>query len=110
MTRVSNLTTDFYTDMLIKVFAILLLLGFVPVAAQAQKASTKKAAGHYECPMHPDVTSKKPGKCPKCQMALRFTKDKPKEEAPPAETAIDSDAHSGRCRSGSERKITKLLH
>ena len=37
--------------------------------------------------MHPDITSKKPGKCPKCQMTLRFTPDKPKEEAPaePAE-------------------------
>lgn len=25
----------------------------------------------YSCPMHPDVTSKKPGKCPKCGMTLR---------------------------------------
>jgi protein SCO1/2 len=71
--------------MLTKALAILLLFGFVPpmnfVAAQ-----TRKPAGHYECPMHPDVTSKKPGKCPKCGMTLRFTKDKPKEEAQPAET------------------------
>ena len=71
--------------MLTKALAILLLFGFVPpmnfVAAQ-----TRKPVGHYECPMHPDVTSKKPGKCPKCGMTLRFTKDKPKEEAPPAET------------------------
>lgn len=67
--------------MFIKAFAILLVLGLVvPVAAQ-----TQKAAGHYECPMHPDVTSKKPGKCPKCKMVLRFTKDKPKQEAPTAE-------------------------
>jgi len=71
--------------MLTKALAILLLFGFVPpmnfVAAQ-----TRKPVGHYECPMHPDVTSEKPGKCPKCGMTLRFTKDKPKEEAPPAET------------------------
>lgn len=68
--------------MLIKAVVILLVLGFVPVMAQ-----TRKPSGHYECPMHPDVTSMKPGKkCPKCGMTLRFTKDKPKEEAPPAET------------------------
>ena len=69
-------------DMLTKVLVILLLFGFVPVAAQ-----TRKASGHYECPMHPEVTSKKPGKCPKCQMTLRFTPDKPKQEAPPAAPA-----------------------
>jgi len=69
-------------DMLTKALVILLLFGFVPIAAQ-----TRKPSGHYECPMHPEVTSKKPGKkCPKCGMALRFTKDKPKEEAPRAET------------------------
>jgi len=69
------------TDMLTKALVVLLLFGFVPVMAQ-----TRKASGHYECPMHPDVTSKKPGKCPKCQMKLRFTPDKPKEEAPAVET------------------------
>jgi protein SCO1/2 len=68
--------------MLTKALVILLLLGFVPVVAQ-----TRKPSGHYECPMHPDITSKKPGKCPKCGMTLRFTPDKPKEEAPPAEPA-----------------------
>src|SRR6185503_1649554 len=71
--------------MLTKALVILLLLGFVPVLAQ-----TRKPSGHYECPMHPDVTSKKPGKCPKCGMTLRFTKNKPKnkpkEVVPPAET------------------------
>jgi protein SCO1 len=72
-----------------KAFVILLVLGFVPLVNIAA-AQTMKPAGHYECPMHPDVTSKKPGKCPKCQMALRFKKDKPKEEAPaePASTAV----------------------
>jgi len=70
--------------MFIKALVIVFLLGFVPLAAQ-----TRKPAGHYECPMHPEVTSKKPGKCPKCQMTLRWTKEKPKEkeEVPPAETA-----------------------
>ena len=72
---------------------ILLLFGFVP-AVNLGVAQTRKPAGHYECPMHPDVTSRKPGKCPKCGMTLRYTKDKPKEEAPPAEPASITDTGS----------------
>jgi transcription initiation factor IIE alpha subunit len=36
----------------------------------------------YTCPMHPDVTSDKPGKCPKCGMDLveKKTDDKSKME------------------------------
>lgn len=30
----------------------------------------KQPATTYVCPMHPDVTSDKPGKCPKCGMDL----------------------------------------
>ena len=71
--------------MLTKALVILMLFGFVSVAAQ-----TRKVAGHYECPMHPEVTSKRPGKCPKCKMTLRFTPDKAKEK-PPAETPATSD-------------------
>lgn len=72
-----------------KALIILLLLGFVPVAAQTQKTS-----GHYECPMHPEITSKKPGKCPKCQMALRLTRDKPKKEEPTESVSADDVAIS----------------
>jgi len=31
----------------------------------------------YVCPMHPDVVSDKPGKCPKCGMLLKIRSDKP---------------------------------
>lgn len=38
---------------------------------------------HYICPMHEDVTSKKPGKCPKCKMKLEKKRIKPPEVKPP---------------------------
>ena len=51
-------------------------------AQNTRSATSKKAAQfHYVCPMHEDVTSKKPGKCPKCKMKLE--KKKIKEAKPP---------------------------
>lgn len=35
-----------------------------------KKHSKTETAALYSCPMHPDVHSDKPGKCPKCQMDL----------------------------------------
>ena len=53
-------------------------VGFIPAQGQetphhASKASPTKAKAevHYSCPMHPDVTAKSPGKCPKCGMELQ---------------------------------------
>ena len=37
----------------------------------------KPPAYHYVCPMHEDVTSKKPGKCRKCKMKLEKKRIKP---------------------------------
>jgi hypothetical protein len=44
-----------------------------PPTAVADTAKTKKikpAKVQYTCTMHPEVLSDKPGKCPKCGMAL----------------------------------------
>lgn len=35
---------------------------------------TQKDSITYTCPMHPDVMSNKPGKCPKCGMSLTASK------------------------------------
>ena len=41
------------------------------VEKKAAKPKVKKAVkALYTCPMHPEVTSDKPGKCPKCGMDL----------------------------------------
>lgn len=37
-------------------------------------------AGQYTCPMHPEVVSDKPGKCPKCGMALVKVQGKATDE------------------------------
>ena len=57
------------------------------VLAQKAKANLKANQGNtiltstYTCPMHPDVTSDKPGKCSKCIMNLNLSpKEKMKAE------------------------------
>ena len=55
---------------------------FVTFATNAQKskANLKNAKSganiqyRYNCPMHPEVGSSKPGKCPKCEMDLTLSK------------------------------------
>lgn len=44
----------------------------VVTAAQKERSahSEKPTRFHYVCPMHDDVTSKKPGLCRKCRMKL----------------------------------------
>ena len=42
----------------------------VNAAQKEHSAHSKPARFHYVCPMHEDVTSKKPGFCPKCKMKL----------------------------------------
>lgn len=55
----------------------------ISVPARAQK-QTQQVQRVYSCPMHPDVKSKKKGKCPKCGMDLRLVK----HEEPASETSV----------------------
>ena len=73
--------------------AIALLWMAVPALSHEgeRHESSKKEHSHkstasipvYTCPMHPEVRSDKPGKCPKCGMPLELTKTGP----PPAGSA-----------------------
>jgi hypothetical protein len=40
-----------------------------------QTGVNQDQAALYTCPMHPEVTSDKPGKCPKCKMNLEKVAD-----------------------------------
>lgn len=43
-----------------------------PIGGHAQDRHTPPAdAAVYQCPMHPDVRSDKPSRCPKCGMQLK---------------------------------------
>ena len=79
--------------MLFRIFciAVLLIVPGIAVAQKrptAQKPAAQKQPVVYACPMHPDVTSTKPGHCPKCGMEMRPVQ---KDGAPaaPANEAID---------------------
>ena len=62
-----------------RIFTLLVLTSLLCVIdLRAQSATTapapveaKKLVRTYSCPMHPEIKSTKPGKCPKCKMNLR---------------------------------------
>jgi protein SCO1/2 len=60
-------------------------------AAATNKTGANDSGDFYSCPMHPEVKSKKKGRCPKCKMDLRLTHAQPK---PSPEAAGVSEADS----------------
>jgi hypothetical protein len=42
-----------------------------PVAGHTRHQHGTAALAPYQCPMHPEVRSDKPGRCPKCGMHLK---------------------------------------
>ena len=88
-------------SMLIKVPIMILILSWVCAVgpnggsdlASAQNRQKEQKITLYSCPMDPEVTSTKPGKCPKCGMALRLVTVKP-EVVPPAANSIPGDTPS----------------
>jgi hypothetical protein len=68
-------TNQMKIKVIVTIVLAVLVGGYLLVAVQGckrEETPSKVAAAKdvYSCPMHPEVTSDKPGKCPKCNMDL----------------------------------------
>jgi hypothetical protein len=72
--------------MMFRALCLTLALTVAPIYSVSPVAGRQQQAV-YVCPMHPDVQSSKPGKCPKCGMTLVLQKPAAEPQQPPAEQA-----------------------
>ncbi len=88
-------------NILTKVIVLALAFGLMCGAAGVGDANLLSARGQqkpqrkrarYACPMHPEVTSTKRGKCPKCGMTLRLVEDPVDAPATTTDTPLTKDA------------------
>jgi cytochrome oxidase Cu insertion factor (SCO1/SenC/PrrC family) len=64
------------------------LVGGQTVQAQATRRMKTPRAARYVCPMHPDVTSDKPGRCPKCGMEFKVQTEADSQQAATANADV----------------------
>jgi transcription initiation factor IIE alpha subunit len=85
--------------LMMAVLTILSVAVFAQDSTARKSKTTKQKSGKmtYSCPMHPEVTSDKSGKCPKCGMDLvQSDKDKMKMYVCPMHPDVTSDK-PGKC-------------
>ncbi len=82
----------------IPIIVIALMLGLAPTydysqtrATGQQTSSRANSVTRYACPMHPEVVSRRPGKCRKCGMRLRVVKTESASASPATSTAAETN-------------------
>lgn len=88
--RSRELTMKKATGIVLLVIATLFTAGYEATAQTSRTAKTQTKVV-YACPMHPEVTSTKRGKCRKCGMDLRRTKTEV-ADVPPEINPVDPAA------------------
>ncbi|MCW3112579.1 MAG: hypothetical protein JWR18_975 [Segetibacter sp.] len=92
------------------ILVMLLVSGTVIFAQKTNQTKHKKAdksagSARYTCPMHPEVSSKKAGKCGKCGMSL--VKAKPVAYTCPMDPEVKSNK-PGKCpKCGMDLEVVK---
>ena len=80
--------------MALRLFLLMVFVIF-PISVSAQTRPNQKPAAKkvvYSCPMHPDYTSTKPGRCPRCGMDLRPVQ--PESSSSPSPGAAEESGSS----------------
>jgi len=75
MTNVSEADSEMSMKVCILLLSLICVLtpfGNANLSCAQGRRKTEQKTARYACPMHPEVTSSKPGKCPKCGMRLRL--------------------------------------
>src|SRR6185437_11411150 len=85
------------TKAILTILVLLCVLALPPsgnanIAIPQTKQQQAPKSRHYSCPMHPEVVSKRRGKCPKCGMRLRLVAEEVTPATVPAAAPVADDA------------------